>query len=114
MIEYLHSEETPAENIPDLIIAHENAIRRLKDLLPIACERDGHQWSVPFRENLCTNSGMWHKNDEHDGKWTTASGWWEVEPTYEDVFSRTCSVCGKKESKPTKFNVVNPFGAVSI
>ena len=109
MLKYVVHEHTPAGNIPELIAAHEDAIRRLKDLLPIACERDGHQWSEPVRGRICTNEGLYEKNDDHDGKWGTASGWWVRKPEYRDVFSRTCSICGKKESKDTRFTVVNPF-----
>lgn len=113
MLEYIHPQDACAENILEWIAAHETALIRLRQMLPLACEKEGHVWdnAEGVLVSICTRKGCWEEADpDCTPTFGSRDGHWAIEPEHEDVFQRKCTRCGKIENKqPIKLGVRSPW-----
>ncbi len=118
-MKYIHDKDTPANNIVEYLAAHRAAIAELEAMLPIACERDGHQWDNVdgVLTSFATDYELVERrvSDGDLGGHTVGTGEYNrVGTNYIDVFARTCVRCGKIErQRPIAQKPVSPFAAVA-
>ena len=49
-MKYIHDGNISADRIVELIAAHSDALKTLREQLPEVCEREGHRWSRPEQD----------------------------------------------------------------
>jgi len=109
MLKFVFSTDMPFENVRKHIMAHEEALRFLRDELPKACEREGHRWNEPKRDDICLDSGIFIEGTECNGEDRGTPGYWHSEPKYAKAFSRTCRRCGAVDQRRAIEKVISPF-----
>jgi hypothetical protein len=104
-MKFIHDVNSPVTNLVELKAAHEEALAELEKIIPVACEREGHQWDNERGklDQVCT-----------DTETKVTGPWWDED--YElvgcnpvDVYRRTCTRCGKKEVKRAVTKISSPF-----
>lgn len=97
------------DEVKEAIAAHERELSLLKSELPKACERAGHQWSKPKRDDICDDPGDYVEAVPCNGEDYGVPGYYRRAPQYSEAYSRTCQRCGAKDKRRAITIVRSPF-----
>lgn len=108
-MEFKFDEMMTFEDVSQAIEAHAKALRYLQNELPKACQREGHRWSKPKRDDICEDPGDYVEGYACNGEDRGSAGYYRRSPTYSTAYSRTCERCGVKERRRAITTVKSPF-----
>ena len=108
-MEFIFDPNITFNKVKEAIQAHEKALTYLKNELPKACERAGHLWSKPKRDDICDDPGDYVESVPCNGEYYGVSGYYKRAPKYSEAYSKTCQRCGKKDQRRATITITNPF-----
>ena len=95
--------------VKEAIEAHKKELALLVAELPKACERQGHCWSNPKRDDICVDPGDWVEGFNDGESLGPSSGYYRRAPEYREAYSRTCKRCGIVDQRKAIKTVRSPF-----
>ena len=103
--------EMTAEDIVDCILHYESTLKKLKDILPITCMKNGHKWGEPIKKNIEVYKTRYKRGPcDFDGSEMAPGKDIQVWSHNDIVWERRCLLCYKTVSlSGTKVVEVNPF-----